>query len=159
MTAPPRRHGTLAPLPLAHLLRQARALEALTRALRAELGGALAARCQVIGLRDGILTVAVEGPAWATRLRYLAPDLAARLARRGLAVRSVRLRPLPPATSSPPVMQGARRERPRPPPPAGRRALEEAAAACRDPALRAALRRLARLGAARGRDGPGDPTP
>ena len=80
----PRHHGTLA-----SLLEQARALETLTQALRAELDGALAARCQVIGLRDGILSVAVAGPAWATRLRYLAPDLAAQLARRGLPVREL----------------------------------------------------------------------
>jgi predicted nucleic acid-binding Zn ribbon protein len=44
------------------------------------VGPAIAAHARPIGLADGVLTVAVDEPGWATQLRYLKNDLVARLA-------------------------------------------------------------------------------
>lgn len=43
------------------------------------VGDQLAARTEPRGLRDGRLVVAVADPAWASQVRYLVPDLLARL--------------------------------------------------------------------------------
>lgn len=42
-------------------------------------GAAIAAHAEPTSLRDGVLRVRVDQPAWATELGYLAPELAARL--------------------------------------------------------------------------------
>jgi predicted nucleic acid-binding Zn ribbon protein len=43
------------------------------------VGPVLAQHTSVRSLRDGICTVVVDGPAWATQLRYLAGDLVDRV--------------------------------------------------------------------------------
>lgn len=43
------------------------------------VGDAVAAHTRPRKLRDGVLTVAVDDPAWATQLRFLEADLVARL--------------------------------------------------------------------------------
>jgi predicted nucleic acid-binding Zn ribbon protein len=45
------------------------------------VGETLAARSRVRGVRDGVLEVAVDSPAWATELRYLESELVARASR------------------------------------------------------------------------------
>lgn len=66
-------------------------------------GETIAAHAEPTSLRDGVLRVRVDQPAWATELGYLAPELAARLNRAlGAAVVSevkvwVGPRPAPPA--------------------------------------------------------------
>ena len=44
------------------------------------VGDGLAAHCRPVALHDGILTVAVDQPVWATQLRYLTPQLLEKLA-------------------------------------------------------------------------------
>lgn len=41
-------------------------------------GAALAAHAAVRSVREGVCTIAAEGPAWATQVRYLADDLVRR---------------------------------------------------------------------------------
>ena len=43
------------------------------------VGARLAAHTRPVGLRDGVLVVGVEDPAWATEIRFLAPTLVERL--------------------------------------------------------------------------------
>lgn len=43
------------------------------------VGAAVAAHARPLSLRDGVLSVAVDNPAWATQLRLLGNDLLARL--------------------------------------------------------------------------------
>ena len=59
--------------------------DALARVLRVwpeVVGDALAQHAHVRSLRDGVLTIAVDAPAWATELRYAADDLARRASER-----------------------------------------------------------------------------
>ena len=44
------------------------------------VGASVAAHARPVSLADGVLTVAVDQPGWATQLRYLASDLIRRLA-------------------------------------------------------------------------------
>ncbi len=44
------------------------------------VGPHVAAHARPVGFTDGVLTVAVDDPAWAAQLRYLANDLLAKLA-------------------------------------------------------------------------------
>jgi predicted nucleic acid-binding Zn ribbon protein len=70
-----------------------RALERLLEAWPALAGPALAAHAQVRSVRDGVCTVVVDAPAWATPARYLEDDLvrvAARVCGPG-AVRALRV--------------------------------------------------------------------
>ncbi|MGQ0825174.1 MAG: DciA family protein [Actinomycetota bacterium] len=46
------------------------------------VGAALAAHAIVRSVRDGVCTVAVDGPSWATPLRYLEPEVVAAAGRR-----------------------------------------------------------------------------
>jgi hypothetical protein len=95
-----------------------------------------AEQSQLIGLRDGIATVVLTSPAAATRLRFEATRLAARLREAGLEeVREIR-----PRVSAPPSERPAR-SRSYSPEAADRLAAE--AERITDPELRAALRRLA----------------
>jgi predicted nucleic acid-binding Zn ribbon protein len=43
------------------------------------VGPDIADHARPLSLRDGVLTVQVDHPAWATQLRYLSPDLLRRL--------------------------------------------------------------------------------
>jgi predicted nucleic acid-binding Zn ribbon protein len=44
------------------------------------VGASVAAHARPVSLADGVLTVAVDQPGWATQLRYLGSDLIRRLA-------------------------------------------------------------------------------
>ena len=46
------------------------------------VGPAIAEHAQVRSVRDGECTIAVDGPAWATQLRYASSDLVARVNQR-----------------------------------------------------------------------------
>ena len=61
------------------------------------VGARLAAHTRPVGLRDGVLVVGVEDPAWATEIRFLAPTLVERLRSglEGAAVTSVEVRVRP----------------------------------------------------------------
>jgi len=49
------------------------------------VGPAVASHTTVVSLRDGVLTVKVDDPAWATELRWLEPDIRERLNAAGAA--------------------------------------------------------------------------
>ncbi len=118
----------------------ARRLTELDALVRLCLGDELAAHCRVADLRSGRLVLAADTPAWATRLRYHTPEIRQKLAAAGLTVAECRVVVAPP----PP-----RDAEPGPPPgmsASGASALHATAENIRDPALAAALRRLARNG-------------
>src|SRR5690606_493519 len=81
------------------LVRQVDDLVALQRALHKASGGA---PVTAPGLADGTLTVVVPGAAWATRLRQTEPSLVAALAREGMRVRRLKIRPRRQAEAAPP---------------------------------------------------------
>ncbi len=117
----------------------------LDRRLRALLPAPLASHCRLAGLRQRTLVLLVDSPAWATRARLSVPLLLRRLRAEG--VDEIELRIAPPPTER---RRGA-----------GRRALPvseenanlliELAKNTTDPALGAALSRLARHARARER--------
>ena len=53
--------------------------ETLNTSWRDIVGAAIADHAQVRSVRDGECTIAVDGPAWATQLRYGSNDLLARV--------------------------------------------------------------------------------
>lgn len=61
------------------------------------VGDAVATAGRPVSLRDGVLVVAVDDPAWATQLRFLAPQLLGTFAERfgADAVRSIEVRVRP----------------------------------------------------------------
>ena len=86
-------------------------LVALQRAIRQASGGA---PITVTGLADRVLTIAVPGPAWATRLRQSEPSLIAALSGQGFKVDRLRIRPVRrpggaaiPRSPKPPLSQQA----------------------------------------------------
>ena len=128
---------------LQSLLRRAEAVESLNALVRGHLAAPLDQHCRVANLKNGVLTLQTESPAWAARLRYTVPQLLAALRadpRLESAFTTIRVSVVP---------QQVRRDRP------GRRAslssrsadsLRAAAEGMSDPRLAAALRRLARRG-------------
>lgn len=60
-------------------LPSAGALGVLTRRWPEVVGAAIAEHAALHGLRDGVLTIAVDGPEWATQLRYLGRDVRERV--------------------------------------------------------------------------------
>jgi predicted nucleic acid-binding Zn ribbon protein len=71
------------------------AIEALRAAWESAVGADVAAHAHVRALRDGVLTVVVDAPAWATQLRYREAQLvdwANHLTGPSAPVASVRLR-------------------------------------------------------------------
>jgi len=128
---------------LGDVVGEARSGDRVLAALRRALPADLAAHLSAAHLRDATLIVVADGPAWATRLRFLEPELKAALdARTRRVVRRVAVQVGPPTATL--------RSAPATPPPsrplsaAAREALEAGAAKVADPKLAAALRRLAR---------------
>jgi len=116
------------------LARQVDDLVALQRALHKASGGA---PLTVSGLADGTLTVVVPGAAWASRLRQIEPSLVAALAREGMRVQRLKIRPRRQAEPAAP------RPAPKKPPPAEALAALAALGAAADaPALQQALARM-----------------
>ncbi len=118
---------------------RAQALHRLTRSLRDALPPPLAEHCRVADLRRDRLVLATDSAAWATQLRYHAATILGHLRRsHGLGVRSLRVQIAP--LDQRPVPSARRRALSA----AAATHLERAASTAEDPALRAALRRLAR---------------
>ena len=91
----------------------------------------------VSGLADGTLTVVVPGAAWASRLRQGEPSLVAALAREGVRVQRLKIRPRrqAEAVAPPPAPK-------KPPPPEALAALAALRAEADAPALQQALARM-----------------
>lgn len=84
------------------MLAHARRLEALDEGLRAFLGAPLQRHCRLANLRDGILVVHADSPAWSTRLRYQERQILAYMRRAAEpTVRRLVVRVKPPAIPSP----------------------------------------------------------
>ncbi|HHO69231.1 MAG TPA: DUF721 domain-containing protein [Gammaproteobacteria bacterium] len=123
--------------PAARLLARARSLASLQDRVRQLLPEPLGAHCTVLNLRRGTLSLSADSPAWAARLRFLAPQLLRQLGTDRIRELRVRVHPQ--------VESGARR------PPARRARLSAGAGelvartaeGIDHPALRTALRRLA----------------
>jgi len=116
----------------------------LLRSTQGAVPPELRAHCLHASLEDGRLSLVTDGPVWASRLRFAAPELLAGLRGHGLAAEAVRVRVAPPQapgpqTSAMGAQPGLSRET--------RAHLREAAAQIADPDLAAALRRLAEAGA------------
>ncbi len=94
---------------LAELVAAAGRLEQVDAALAEVLDPAVRAHVRAIGLDGGILTLLADSPAWATRLRFLAPMLREELAGVGPLERvAIVARPVSPErVLEPPVRQAA----------------------------------------------------
>ncbi|MGD8311154.1 MAG: DUF721 domain-containing protein [Gammaproteobacteria bacterium] len=125
----------------AQLLSRARELMALDTRLHRLLPPPLNEHCSVLGIRDGTLLLAADSPVWASRLRYYSSQLARQLTGpRTVTVRTVRVRVRPPpGPFVPPRRQPPPRLSSR-----GAALIRRAAAGITDPALQAALLRLAK---------------
>ena len=87
---------------LTDLLARAREAETLEGQVRSLLPPELAAHVTGAALREDTVVVLVDSAAWATRLRFLAPELVARLApRHDGAVTTLRVRIAPPPAPDP----------------------------------------------------------
>lgn len=60
---------------LAHLVSKARQLTTIDEALQKILPTELAPHCRVMNITQDTLVIGVDNPHWATRLRYLSPNL------------------------------------------------------------------------------------
>ena len=61
--------------PLKHLVIKAQRIRAINDVLQQVLPSDLAPHCRTMSLREDTLNIEVDSSAWATRLRYLIPDL------------------------------------------------------------------------------------
>jgi hypothetical protein len=129
---------------LARLVRHASLQDAWTDQLRALLPQDLASECRVANVRDHVLTVHINNAAWATRLRFLIPQLLESL--RHLAdftsVNEIRLKVVPAADAVSPVHDTEERRLP------DRVPLLELASTTDDADLKKVLLRLAAHSAA-----------
>lgn len=82
---------------IARLLNQASARDAWTAQLRAFLPRELSSSCQVANVRDHLMAVHIHNAAWATRFRFLIPELLPQLNQLAdfAAVREIRIRVAP----------------------------------------------------------------
>ena len=114
------------------------AQKALLEQIRAMLPGDLASHCVAARLREQRVVVYADSPAWATRLRFLAPQLPGLLRAVHPAVREVRVRMLIHRAPPTPIRRRARQSD------EGAFIIQQSAVNTSDPDLRAALLRLSR---------------
>lgn len=128
------------PSALARLLGHAARQDAWTAQLRALLPQELASECRVGNVRDHVLTVHINNAAWATRLRFLVPDLLQSLKRLAdfATVSEIRLRVVPLLHSAPQIIHDDSLVRP-----PDREPLLELAGTVDSDGLRGAILRLA----------------
>jgi hypothetical protein len=117
--------------------------ESLLERVRQQLPSDLASHCRAAVPDGDRLTLYVDSPAWASRLRYLVPELESRLRSGRRAVRQVRVRVLAVATDALPNLPERKAKRLSE---ENRRMVLKVAEGLSEPSLRAALRRLAARG-------------
>jgi hypothetical protein len=135
--------GTLSSGFLAAVRRDAELLTAVRRSLPAPLDR----HCLHTTVDKGILILTTDSPSWASRLRFLAPELLKELAGGKVSVESCRIR-VQPVAGPGGASQGKRSEARLSP--AAANHLREAATGMDDPELAEAFRRLAEAGGKRG---------
>lgn len=126
--------------PLKHLVIKAQRIRAINEVLQHALPSDLAPHCRTMSLKADTLTIEVDSSAWATRLRYLIPDLKYQLRdfTATADVESVHCRVRPAAQTEPP----ARKNTPHLSQTSAS-VIRSAAESISSPALKAALLRLA----------------
>lgn len=124
------------------LLTRVRQLQSLSNTLHDCLPADLVQHTQVVRWENGRLTVQTDSAAWATRLRYLTPQLlrCLRQSPTFAEARHIELRVAPLAASTAPAVQRAYLS------PHSASIIDANADSIADPLLRAALKRLARHG-------------
>ena len=124
------------------LIAHARQLQSLSTALRRCLPADAAPHVQVVRWSDGQVTVQADSTAWATRLRYLSPQLLRQLQQlpEFTAAHRIAVNIAPIATPAAAIPQPFYLS------PASARIIDANAETIADPQLRAALKRLARRG-------------
>ncbi|MEQ8659863.1 MAG: DUF721 domain-containing protein [Gammaproteobacteria bacterium] len=127
---------------LKQLTAQAERLATLNRLYGRDLPPQLRAHCRLAAVRDGCLLVHADSAAWATQLRYRAPELVASLPDEPefAGVRTLRVQTRAPDYMPAPVVARARMSG------AAAAAMVAQAEHIGDARLRAALQRLARRG-------------
>jgi hypothetical protein len=131
---------------LSDCLRRQRREDVLLARVRDMLSPSARPHCLDARVADGVLTLTLDSPSWATRLRYQAPDLLGGLADLRLSDIRIRARPEPQQPLRPARLQRLRLT------PAVVGHLLEAADGCTDPGIGEVFRRLA---GRRGLDRPG----
>jgi hypothetical protein len=127
---------------LPELLEHGRVLARLNRVLSRALPAPLDAHCRVLNLRHHTLTLAVDDPLWASRLRYQTRTLLQQLAAvESVTVRTIQIRIQPQAT---PRQEKSRRNKPLSA--SNARLVRQTARSLKDERLRAALLRVASRG-------------
>ncbi len=137
------------PLPLKNLLRSCPSLNSLGQTLSRQqqllfrvqnaLPAQMAPHCRAVALKRQHLIIFADSPVWASRFRYAARQLAAKLPRTGPKIRDIRV-----AVHLEQGVPRRPRRRPLTLSPANGRLLQAVAQEMDDPALRAALHRLGR---------------
>lgn len=127
---------------LNQLVKQLSAHEALVRQIRQLLPSPLDSQLMAVVLQQGNLTLFVSSPVWASRFRYLLPQLQKQLSSHGIPLARLRTHILPNADTKavktrqpdrrPMLSQSAAKH------------IRETAKAITDPSLKAALERLGR---------------
>lgn len=124
---------------VAALLNELQRRDELLQRVRDAIPEALRAHCKQASLRDGLLSLSVDSPAWVSRLKFLAPQLVDDLRKVDLAVNDCHVRALPEAA----LGRAEDRKAATFSPPAAADLLIQAADAIADPELASSLRRLA----------------
>jgi hypothetical protein len=123
-----------------HLVKHARELASLNLQLQKHLPDSLGKHCQLANYRSNTLVIQSESAAWASKLRYLLPQLRRELSQYTAfsGLKDIHIRVVATATEP--------REKPSPPRLSKQSAqlLEQAAASISDPGLGKALAQLAR---------------
>jgi hypothetical protein len=122
------------------LTETARLHDRATDLVRSALPGDVAEHCLGAVVTADEVTLYVDSPAWATRLRYLAPSLLRQLTAANIGVRHCRIRVLPPGDRAEPARPPSRQT---PITVAATAAVNSAAASTESSDLASALRRLA----------------
>ena len=121
---------------LKFLEREVHAQNALLKQIRRLLPADLALHCHAAQIREGLLVLHVDSPVWATRLRYLAPELLSLMRPDHTALTSVTIKVLVKRESCGP------RHRPPQHSDAAGSIIHDSAQDTKHPQLRAALERL-----------------
>jgi len=123
---------------LQQLHEQARKLQQLQGMLERQLPPTLRGHCRVAALEQGVLTLHVDSPAWAAKLRFLTADIMKLFhdSNTSVSVSTIRIKARPPEVK-PRERKPDTRISPR-----TARFLRDVAETIEDPQLRASLRRL-----------------
>ena len=128
---------------LANLITRTRQINRLTHILRRHLDDQLAKHCYVGNIQKPILTILVDSASWATRLRFVAPDLIGKLSEDNQAFKDIERINIKILTPSQEKADAAQKQGPQMNPD-NARGIRSLAETIEDPDLQRALNKLAR---------------